>query len=254
MKFIFNSLLFALFIFLFFVGYQAIEKGKTVADATDTVINTISGFAKDGKTELAKTLLERDLKIKIKNEVFDSYNRVKCFSNSEYGTSCKIYNLIITSNEEEIDFNVDIYNIFSIIQLTETRTGIFDLDTKIKLELNSSPFRLSNFITANDAVSFDKKRRLFNEIIDVLNDHPYIEILVKTKEYKYDDVLANIVITLGAKSLKATINTFSKLSEVAINSIEEIINNQKNIKNILGDIYRLDKIVFCLTLYYRSRH
>jgi hypothetical protein len=40
MKFIFNLLLLILFIFIVSVGYQIIEKEKTVADATNTVIDT----------------------------------------------------------------------------------------------------------------------------------------------------------------------------------------------------------------------
>lgn len=239
MKFIFNLLVLVFLAFLGIVGYQVFEKGKTVADSIDTVTKTISGAADEGKVELAKTLLKRDLKRKIKSQVFNSYGKVRCFLDTNYGTSCKIYNL----RTDDIDANIVIYDIFSIIQIEETRSGIFDLDAKIRVDLNNTIIAgMDGFIDAVN-IKGKYKRKAVEELTAVLNETPFIEVSVKTKKYNYDNVLANITITSGSKSLKVKTNITSKLGEVAIDSLKklfidkEVKQAREDSEIMLSDIY-----------------
>jgi len=239
MKFIFNVLLLITLILGAFIGYKIIVEEKTIAEAMDTV-SEVTG---EGKVELAKKLLERDLKRRLRNEEFESFNKVKCFIDPKYGTSCKIYNIVFSDKKSngEVNINVYIHNIFSVLKLTETRSGFFSLDTKIKVELNSTNI---GALLISQKLSSDtlEKRKIEKEILSLLNDTPYFEIVINTKKYKYDEAIADIELTTGVTAFNSTTKVSVKFGDVAIDSIESIINsketdNSESLNNLLSDIY-----------------
>lgn len=236
MKFIFNLLLLICFAFLIYIGYNFIVEEKTIAES----VENISTVAEGGKTELAKTLLERELNKRLKNKEIKSFGWIDCFFDEEYGASCKIHNLLPFNKELEqklngnIDINLYIYNVFEILKLIETKTGFFELTSKIRFELNSTSIAILMPELSNS-------NQIEKEIFSALQEGIYHDLAINTKKHSYGNIDFNVVSTTGSKNHESTVYISGKFGESTIKAVDDFINkNGKDFEEfslLMDDIF-----------------